>query len=339
MVWDLDNTLWTGTISEGDRPVLNQAIVEAILYLDARGVLHSIASRNSHEHAMAMLREFGLEDYFLYPQIHWDSKDKSIRDIAQQLNIGLDSLCFVDDQQFEREQVKSACDVVLCLSPEDFLSSYREMHFPQAVTPTSASRRLMYSTESVRRRDEENFNGTSSEFLRQLNLRLVIQRLQDQDLKRAEELSDRTHQLNTTGYTYSEAQLKEMAQSGDFIVLTASLSDKYGDYGIVGLSVIENHPGYKNIKLFLLSCRVMSRGIAGAFLQFILDIARKENVALRAEYVPNGRNRQMLMTYKFAGFDTLNDIEKDETGRLTLEHGKDRMLLAMDHVSLEECVV
>ncbi len=115
MVWDLDNTVWDGILLEDAEVTLRPHVVQILQTLDERGILHSIASRNDHDVAMAKLKEFGIAEYFLYPQINWNSKAASIAQIAQDLNIGLDAVAFVDDQPFEREEVAFTHDKVLCV--------------------------------------------------------------------------------------------------------------------------------------------------------------------------------------------------------------------------------
>src|SRR5581483_5052110 len=115
VVWDLDNTLWNGTLLEDGQVTLREEIVHTIKLLDARGILHSIASKNSYEAAMAMLQQLGVSEYFLYPQINWNSKASSIREIAKAINIGLDTIAFVDDQAFERAEVAFQIPEVLCI--------------------------------------------------------------------------------------------------------------------------------------------------------------------------------------------------------------------------------
>src|SRR4051794_38685076 len=97
VVWDLDGTVWDGTLLEGDEVRVRPSVVEAIETLSDRGVLNSIASRNDHDLAKAKLAEAGIEDHFVYPQINWQPKSKSIAEIAERLNIGIDALAFVDD--------------------------------------------------------------------------------------------------------------------------------------------------------------------------------------------------------------------------------------------------
>ena len=140
--------------------------VEILKTLDERGILHSIASRNDHDTAMAKLEEFGLDEYFLYPQINWNSKAASIAQIAKDINIGLDAIAFVDDQPFEREEVAFTHDKVLCIDSAllDDLLDRPELN-PRFITEDSQPRRRMYMADIRRNREEEEFVGPKEEFL------------------------------------------------------------------------------------------------------------------------------------------------------------------------------
>ena len=105
IVWDLDNTLWDGVLLETDNVRLREEFVAVIQQLDQRGILHSIASKNDHQHAWQKLTQLGIADYFLYPQINWSPKGENIRTIATNFNLGLDTFAFVDDSEFELAQV------------------------------------------------------------------------------------------------------------------------------------------------------------------------------------------------------------------------------------------
>ena len=109
-MWDLDHTLWNGILVEdgAEQIQLRDGIVDVVKELDRRGILQSVASKNNHEDAIAALEKLGIAEYFLHPQIHWQPKSKSIGAIAEALNIGVDTLMFVDDQEFERREVASA---------------------------------------------------------------------------------------------------------------------------------------------------------------------------------------------------------------------------------------
>jgi FkbH-like protein len=303
VVWDLDDTLWQGTLLEGGSVRLKDQVVEIIKALDGRGILQSIASKNDYDQAMNQLREFGLAEYFLYPQINWNSKAVSIKSIASSINIGLDAVGFIDDQEFERDEVSFSLPEVCYIDPRELggLLDRPELN-PSFITEDSRLRRLMYLSDMERKKAEEVFVGPQEEFLATLGLDLTIASAQLEDLNRAEELTLRTNQLNTTGYTYSYEELHEFRQSDRHRLLIASLTDRYGTYGKIGLALIECGEREWTIKLLLMSCRVMSRGVGTILINHIMKLANAAKVGLRAEFVPNGRNRMMYISYRFANF-------------------------------------
>jgi FkbH-like protein len=309
VVWDLDNTLWDGVLLEDDHVSLRDNMVAIIKTLDNRGILQSVASKNDYTRAMLKLREFGLPEYFLYPQIGWGSKVPFIKAIAQSINIGLDTIAFIDDQPFEREEVRFSLPEVLCIDAADLdqLLDMPEMN-PRFITEDSKMRRLMYFSDMTRNKVEETFTGPKEAFLASLNMVLTIFPAREEDLRRAEELTVRTNQLNTTGYTYSSDELNHFRQSEQYRLLMAKLEDKFGSYGNIGVALVEGKKEVWTIKLLLMSCRVMSRGVGSIMLGHIMKLARSKNVRLRAEFVPNGRNRMMNITYRLAGFDEVGKI-------------------------------
>jgi len=215
VVWDLDNTLWNGVLLENDQVSLRDFVTDIIKTLDSRGILQSIASKNEYDHAMTQLKAFGLSEYFIYPQINWNSKAQNIETIAKKINIGIDTFAFIDDQPFEREEVNFSLPDVLCIDAADIdkLLDMPEMN-PRFITDDSSKRRLMYISDIKRDKIEENFVGPKEDFLATLNMVLTIALAQEEDLKRAEELTVRTHQLNTTGDTYSYEELNVMRMCG-----------------------------------------------------------------------------------------------------------------------------
>src|SRR5512139_2118061 len=303
VVWDLDNTLWSGVLLEDPDVRIRPEAIEVIKTLDERGVLHSIASRNDHDLAMKQIERHGLGEYFLYPQINWNPKSDSIKEIAHCLNIGIDALAFVDDQPFERDEVLFAHPDVVCVDALDLAPLRSDPRFtPPRVTDESRTRRLKYLAEMQRKRDESEFTGTSTEFLASLDMVFTIAEAQEADLARAEDLTVRTHQLNSTGYTYSYDELREFAASPGHLLLIAELEDRYGSYGKIGLALVDRTGDAWTLKLLLMSCRVMSRGVGTVLLNHVMRLARDQGRRLRAEFLPTERNRIMYVTYKFAGF-------------------------------------
>lgn len=314
VVWDLDNTIWDGTLLESNTISLNHTAARIIKTLDERGILQSIASKNNFNDALDKLKIFGLEEYFLYPKINWQPKSQSIQEIAQNLNIGIDSFAFIDDQIFELDEVNFSLPEVLCINANNINGILEKPQFmPRFITEDSKKRRLMYQSDINRNLLEEKFQGSKEDFLRTLNMKFTVSHATEEDLRRAEELTVRTHQLNTTGYTYSYDELNHFRLSDSHKLWVSELTDKYGSYGKIGLVLLNILPDEWRIKLLLTSCRVMSRGVGSVLITLIRDLAKKANVQLIGEFIPTEKNRMMYMTYKFTGF-----TEKEKSGNLIL---------------------
>lgn len=318
VVWDLDNTLWDGILLEGDDVILRPGIADIIKTLDSRGILNSIASKNNYEDAMAKLKEFGLEQYFLYPEINWNAKSDSIEHIKKNLNIGMNTILFIDDQKFEREEVKFVHHEILCMDAREYSSLLNlPLLTPRFITKDASRRRDMYIEDQKRKKEENEFTGPKAEFLASLDMQLVIAKAQEEDLKRAEELTVRTNQLNTTGRTYSYKELKDLIHSERHSLLIGELIDKHGTFGKIGLALIEKTDEIWLIKLFLMSCRVMAYGIGTIFLTHILQLAKEEGKKVRAEFIQTKRNRLMYITFKFSNF---KEIATDKNGNIIFEN-------------------
>lgn len=331
VVWDLDHTLWDGILLEDARVTLRPEVLEVIKALDSRGILHSIASKNDHATTMAKLTELGISEYFLAPQINWNAKSSSIQAIVQELNLGIDTFAFVDDQSFEREEVAFMLPQVRCFDSAE-VSTFldRADMMPRFITDDARMRRQMYISDHKRKQAEDEFQGPSEAFLASLDMVFELAPAQEGDLQRLEELTVRTHQLNTTGYTYTYEELDALRQSPRHKLLVASLTDKYGTYGKIGLTLVECSDESWTIKLLLMSCRVMSRGVGTIMMNHIIQSAQKANVRLHAEFLPNERNRMMLLTYKFGGFK-----QSAKKGDLViLEHDGRSVQVSPDYVRL-----
>jgi FkbH-like protein len=306
LVWDLDHTLWDGILLEGDAVRLRPAVAAVLQALDARGVLLSIASKNDHDAAMSRLRDLGVADYFLYPQIGWNAKSSSVAAIAKSINVGLDAVAFLDDDPYERDEVHHALPAVMILDAREIGSLLdRPELMPRFITDESALRRRMYQSDIERNRAEEAFQGPQEDFLAALRMRFSLSPAGEADLRRAEELTVRTNQLNSSGQTYSYEELDLLRRSPEHLLLVAGLTDRYGTYGKIGLALVAKEPGLWTLKLLLMSCRVISRGVGSILLSHVLHLAKAAGVRLQAEFKSTSRNRMMLVTYKFSGFQEI----------------------------------
>jgi len=333
VVWDLDETLWRGVLSEGDDVVLASGARDAVLALDERGILQSIASRNDPAPAQERLTALGLREYFLFPQIGWSEKTASLEALARSLDLPLDAFLFVDDDPFEREAVRFAHPEVRCVTAEALSTLLDRPDLqPAHLTEDGRRRRQMYQREALRRQEEEAFVGPRIDFLRTLGMTLTIAPATDGDLERAAELTVRTHQLNTTGRTYSPAELAVFARSPEHRLLIGQLADRHGDHGRIGLALVALGREVWTIKLLLMSCRVLSRNLGSTLITALLRAARDAGVRLEAELVPTDRNRRMMITYRFAGFRRVR-VEGTVT---VLEHDLQAIPEYPDYVAVRE---
>lgn len=305
VVWDLDNTLWDGTLVEdgidGIRP--REAVVSAIRELDRRGVLHSVASRNDHGAAWNALDRFGLQDFFLYPAIHWGPKSDSVRTIAEALNLGLDSFALVDDSAVERAEVKARWPQVRVYADDEAgrLPGYSEFDVP--VTAESAARRHLYVTEARRQDEVLRFADGHDEFLRHCEIELTLFSPVDVDeIERILELLQRTNQLNLSTRRYSREALADLLGRADTLCLAARAKDKFGDYGIVGFASVELRP-QPRLSEFVMSCRVMKKRLENAWFSWIFSFARSlGHDTVLADFVPTPRNGLLLEVLEDLGF-------------------------------------
>ena len=301
VVWDLDNTVWSGILLEGDDVRVRDGVRQIIATLDSRGILHSIASRNDPVTAWSKLEELELAEFFLHPQIGWSTKSSSIKAIAADLNIGLDTIAFIDDDPVELAEVGSAFPEVMCISAHNIDAIVElEVMTPTFVTEDSTQRRHMYKAEIQRQRVAEEM--PTEEFLASLEMVLNISTAKRDDLERIHELTVRTNQLNSTGYTYSFDELDRLRADPGHLMLIAGLDDRFGSYGKIGFALVEKGRTAWMLRSLLMSCRVMSRGVGTPLLNSVVRRAHQAARPLRAEFIRTDKNRFMYLTFKMAGF-------------------------------------
>ncbi|WKK23573.1 HAD-IIIC family phosphatase [Streptomyces olivoreticuli] len=303
LVWDLDNTLWQGTLLEDGEVRLPESVRELITELDSRGILQSVASKNDHDQAWKQLEALGVAEYFVLPRIGWGPKSDSVREIADELDFALGTIAFVDDQPAERAEVRFHLPEVRCYDagrlPE--LAALPEFS-PATVTVDSRRRRQMYQAGFRRKSAEAEFQGPSDDFLRSLELEMRVGRATEDELSRVEELTLRTSQMNATGVHYSISDLRALLADPRHEVLVTTLTDRFGPHGAVGLQLLEKHVGVWNLKLLATSCRVVSFGAGSVLLGWLVDQAAHAGVHLVADFRRTERNRMMEIAYRLAGF-------------------------------------
>lgn len=274
VVFDLDNTMWDGVLLETSNVRVFPEMVELIRHLDSRGILVSIASKNAFDEAWKVVKEIGLEDYFLYPKINWSPKSVNLKAIAEKLNIGIDTFAFVDDSAFERAEVSAALPMVLCLHANTADQTIRNhLRFQGSDSHEAKNRRLYYLQGMARERDQESFGDDYIAFLRSCEIVLDIAPYDSAtDDDRVSELVQRTNQLNFSGRKYQDEDLAKVVADHALEKYVLTCSDRFGSYGKVGFCLVRRTPDEVVVEDFMLSCRVQ-----GKFLEQALfaELARR----------------------------------------------------------------
>lgn len=329
VVVDLDNTLWGGIIGQDgieNIKLSNDGIGKAfydfqsyLLKLYNQGILLAICSKNSEnvvnevfeKHPYMILKP----EHFAVKKINWNNKVENIIEIAKELNIGLDSLVFLDDSKFERELIKQQLPQVEVPDlPDDpslytiFISELDYFNFHK-LTDDDFKRNESYRLNFERKKEEKSFSNIK-DYLRSLNMKVEIRKIDDFTFPRIVQLIQKTNQFNTTTKRYTESDIMQMRNSDEWEIYSFSVSDKFGDNGIVGVFILKfyDESSQLNIDSFIMSCRVIGREIENAVLYFIVNTAKEKNIKrLTADIIPTPKNEPCRNVYKNYGFEEVKE--------------------------------
>jgi FkbH-like protein len=319
VAWDLDNTLWQGILVEEEGAAklrLRSEAVELIKQLDARGIIQTVVSKNNHDDALAAIASFGLSDYFLYPAINWGQKSANLQQVADRLNINIDTFALIDDSPFERQEVVTALPMVRIYSEQALESLLDRPEFDVPVTSASRQRRLSYLTEVHRETAREVFAGDYLDFLRSCAIKLRIFRPSTAaEILRCLELIERTNQLNLSGRRYDPEAFDRLLRAPGHLCLALECEDRFGSYGIVGFaSVVEDGEQPKLVD-FVMSCRVAQKRVEHCVIGWLARRASERGHGkLLADLQPTSRNKPLLKVFDDMHFAT----EAEEAGRVLL---------------------
>lgn len=358
LVLDLDNTLWGGIVGEvGLEGIELSDYKEGARYKDFQkrlkeikklGVILAIVSKNNYMDAIKVIREHKhmilKEDDFVDLKINWETKAYNIRKISEELNIGLDSIVFIDDNPVERESIKKELpQVVVPDFPEDtsqledFAVQIYNDYFYTLFTTNEDDKKTEIYKQNKRRIEAVKSSGSYEEFLNSLNTEITIWRINEDDIKRASQLTQKTNQFNLTTKRYSEAELFSLLNEEVYDCFIANVKDKFGDNGIVSV-IITKRISKSEVELdtFLLSCRVMGRFIEDKIISYIEKIYFELGFKkLITYYIPTDRNLPVKELFERLGYtlvnldrsgkkkyelslDKINNLERKDIGKLVI---------------------
>jgi FkbH-like protein len=285
VVVDCDNTLWKGVVGEvGAEGVEfdagNRALHALLVRLTEAGVLVCLASKNEEPDVWRVFEtrsDFGLRrDHVVAAMINWLPKSQNLRTLAARLSLGLDSFVFFDDNPVECAEVRAGCPEVLTIQwpqePERAERLARHVWELDGgkVTKEDARRTAMYK-EEIQRQEARSQTLTFEDFIASLKLEVDFATLSPEDLRRSAQLTLRTNQFNFTTIRREEADVQQLSANGRHEIRTVRVKDRFGDYGLVGLVIAERGEEVWNLDTFLLSCRVLGRGVEH---QIVSDLGR-----------------------------------------------------------------
>jgi FkbH-like protein len=333
IVLDLDNTLWGGIIGEdGIEGIKLGNAAPGIEYVDFqrsllslynRGVILAVCSKNNYDDAIKVFQEHPFqilkEEHFAAMRINWQNKASNIAELAKEINIGLDSMVFFDDNPVERAQVSQTHPEVLVVDLPKNPRLYREtlenldVFDVLSLTKEDMARGEMYAGKRKRAELETSMDSIE-DFLRTLDLKVRIKPVDDFDTPRVVQLIGKTNQFNLTTRRYTDAEIKQFREEDTSVVYSMAVMDKFGDEGVVGVAIVKKKDDDWWVDNMLMSCRVIGRSVETALLAKIVKDARSEGASrIIGEYIPTKKNPPAASVYENHGFRMPAQTENDGT--------------------------
>ncbi len=338
LVLDCDNTLWGGIIGEDGIAGINlgrtfpgsayREFQQTVLNLYNRGVILAVASKNNESDVIEVMENHPdmilRKEFFASMKIGWKDKMTNLQDIADELNIGLDSLVFVDDSDFEvnmvRKMLPEVTTIKLGKDPcqyRDLLNSYGGFD-TLTFSKEDSMRTEMYRKEAARNQARKEFSEQSLEdYYRYLEMEVSVSRADEFAIPRISQLTQKTNQFNLTTHRYSESEIISLIRDKKADIYLLELKDQFGSSGIVGVAIVKSGGSTAIIDTFLLSCRVIGRGAEDVLLNVCIMLARQNDCdTLIGMYKASKKNGQVEGFYRDRKFECIEN--KDGVAKYSL---------------------
>lgn len=331
IVLDLDNTLWGGIAGEDgingvslDISGKGQSFYEfqiELLNLYKRGIILCLNSKNNYEDAIDIIQNHPnmvlRTKHFACTKINWIDKVQNLRDIAKEINIGLDSIVFIDDNPVEREFVKTMLPEVMVINlPEDtskYADTIRQIISFEILnlTEEDKKRNQMYAENNKRTEAQQQFKNRD-EYLASLQTKITIEKANAFTIPRLAQLTQKTNQFNMTTIRYQVSELEQLLSTGNYQIFACTVTDKFGDNGLTGCCIVKIDGNRAIIDSFLLSCRVLGRNVEYAFLGSVIHLLIQNGIQhIEAKFVSTQKNKANEDFYLSAGFTKITSSEID----------------------------
>ena len=332
IIFDCDNTLWKGIIGEDGVENIDfsggsqvgkffQQVQQIAVFLSKRGVIVGLCSKNNEQDVEEILNSNkGMilnDEHIIIRKINWNDKATNLIAIASELNIGIDSLVFVDDSAFEINLVRDNLPEVVTLQVPDNISAYPDQllklvykYFNLSLNSDDARKTEMYK-QQFQREHQKNAYSSIDEYLASLNIELTIIKNDPNYIPRIAQLTQKTNQFNLTTYRYTETQIAQFIENNQNAVYAMFVKDTFGDSGLTGICITKKDEQSENsviIDSYLMSCRIIGRNIELAFMNYVIEELVNEGYkTVKATFIPTKKNAQVENFYQGIGFELTGD--------------------------------
>ena len=334
IIFDCDNTLWKGVIGEDGMEGIDMSpttksgkfyhLVQRIaVFLSKRGVIVGLCSKNNEHDVLDVLRNHKdmilKEDHIVIKKINWIDKANNLRTIASELNIGLDSIVFVDDSNFEINLILEKVPEISTIQVPILISDYPNQilnnvykYFNLVSNSDDAQKTEIYKKQFEREKSKTSYSSIE-DYLASLEIELTLKNNDNLHTPRIAQLTQKTNQFNLTTFRYTERQIEQFIDDKHFEVYTIFVKDKFGDNGLTGVCIVkEDKKNSKNVFIdtLLMSCRIIGRNIEFVFVNNIIkELANKGYQKITSSYIPTKKNEQVQDFYDKVGFNLIENTD------------------------------
>lgn len=333
IIFDCDNTLWKGIIGEDGIDKIDMSasshsgrffnkVQQIAVFLSQHGIIVGICSKNNEMDVNEVLENHPdmilKDEHISIKKINWENKAANLFSIASELNIGLDSIVFVDDSSFEISFIKEQIPEIVSLQVPKAIYEYPDFllqHIYKCFNLTNNNedvRKAEIYRQQFKRESAKKIHKSIDEYLASLNISLIISKDDLAQVPRIAQLTQKTNQFNITTKRYTENQILTMMKGSNEHVFSVSAKDKFGDNGLTAVCIIKTDPENKkvcSIDTFLMSCRIIGRNIEFVIMDYIMRwlASQYDITTVNAEYISTNKNQQALNFYSSVGFSLIKD--------------------------------
>lgn len=329
VIFDCDNTLWKGILGEDGFDGIDMSahskigsiyhqVQQMAVWLSKHGILIGLCSKNNAEDVTEVIEKHPdmalRNENIVVSEVNWNDKASNLRVIAEELNIGIDSLVFVDDSDFEINLIREQLPQVVCMQvPEaiyDYPAQLAEIvntYFYFSDIKSDLDKTNQYKQQAKRNQSKRQFGDIES-YLKSLEMEITFHVDDAAEIERVAQLTQKTNQLNLCTNRYTDAQIEVIKGSTIQSYISLSVKDKFGDSGLTGVAVVSYSNGMGVINDFLMSCRVMGRNIEFVFIDFVVDFLKRQGCSvISAQYASTVKNKPVSEFYDIAGLHLVEE--------------------------------